>query len=476
MQMRIMNFTLSNKNTSFSFTIFYKMKKTLLISLIALLLASCKNNGNGELVGVAGRRSFYQPDPYGMVSIPTGSYTMGVGDEDIEYSHLNPARTITISPFFMDETEITNNEYRQFVFWVRDSITRKLLGQMKPEFLIKNNKKTGEVYDQPVINWDTKINGKDPNLKKSLEPMYLPKNERYFGKKEIDTRKLFYEYYFVDLIAAAKKSYTGAYESKYAGFANRPQGMKDRSVYVHKDVINVYPDTLCWLHDYAYSYNEPIAQRYFWHPSYDNYPVVGVNWKQATAFCIWRTRLYESHITSKRIAMPSEFRLPSEAEWEWAAKGGNSLSAYPWGGPYTTTDKGCYLANFKPLRGNYTVDGFARTAIVGHYPANDFGLYDMAGNVAEWCADAWDESASQFTWDMNPGYQFNAKESDKPNFKRKVIRGGSWKDIAYYIRTSTRSYEYQDSAKSYIGFRCVQDVMGQHKKESKSGKSSRVYN
>ena len=305
--------------------------------------------------------------------------------------------------------------------------------------------------------------------------MYLPENERYYRKKEIDTRKLFYEYYFIDLLAASKKDYSQPGDTKNGNFANRPQGMKDRSVYVRKEVINVYPDTLAWLHDYAYSFNDPIAQRYFWHPAYDNYPVVGVNWKQASAFCVWRTRLLESFLQRKKTAVPNEFRLPTEAEWEWAARGGNTFSPYPWGGPYTRNDKGCFLANFKPLRGNYIDDGGARTVIVAHYPANDFGLYDMSGNVSEWCADAYDESANQFTWDMNPTYLYNAKEDDPPLMKRKLVRGGSWKDIAYYLQVSTRAYEYQDSSKCYIGFRCVQDFMGRQKDDNPA-RASRIYN
>ena len=126
------------------------------------------------------------------------------------------------------------------------------------------------------------------------------------------------------------------------------------------------------------------------------------------------------------------------------------------------------------MRGDYAVDGGATTMVVAHFPANDFGLYDMAGNVAEWTLDAFDESSYNMTWDMNPAYFYNTKETDPPAMKRKVIRGGSWKDVAHYIQTSTRSYEYQDSAKCYIGFRCVQQYMGSQKGTS-GRRSSRVY-
>jgi sulfatase modifying factor 1 len=450
------------------------MRKLILYSFLLIILSSCGKSGNGELTGVISSHKFYQPDPYGMVYIPAGSFTMGVGDEDMPFAQVNEPKTITVSAFYMDETEITNSEYRQFVNWVRDSIARTIMAESKPDiFLTSKNKKTGEVYDPPYLNWKPKINWKGITEMPLLESMYLPINERYFRKKQIDTRKLFYEYFWIDMKAAAAKE-TASNGAVNGAWANRSQGFKDRSVYVRKEKTNIYPDTLTWIHDYAYSYNDPMTTKYFWHPVFDHYPVVGVNWNQARAFCIWRTQLKESSNKANHSEVVNDFRLPTEAEWEWAARAGNSLSPYPWGGPYTRTAKGCFLANFKPMRGDYSVDGGATTTIVGHYPANDFGLYDMAGNVSEWTLDAYDESSYNFTWDMNPAYFNNAKETDPPVMKRKTIRGGSWKDIAYFIQTSARSYEYQDSAKCYIGFRCIQQFMGSQKGD-RTRRSSRVY-
>ncbi len=137
------------------------MRNFLLFALAILATVSCSKSNQGELVGVRQKsKPFYQPDPYGMVFIPQGSYTMGAGGEDITASYLAQPKTISVSAFFMDETEITNNKYRQFVYWVRDSIARTILGDIQPDkYLIEENKRTGEIYDPPFLNWKTKLNG-----------------------------------------------------------------------------------------------------------------------------------------------------------------------------------------------------------------------------------------------------------------------------------------------------------------------------
>lgn len=99
----------------------------------------------------------------------------------------------------------------------------------------------------------------------------------------------------------------------------------------------------------------------------------------------------------------------------------------------------------------------------------------MAGNVAEWTNDAFDESTYNFAWDMNPSYNYNAKDSDPTALKRKVVRGGSWKDISYYLQVNARSYEFQDTSKCYIGFRCVQNFMGRQKDDNPA-RASKIYN
>lgn len=261
------------------------MKRVFLYLAALIILGSCGNSGNGELVGVQNRKPYYQPTPYGMAYIPLGSYTMGAGEEDVAYALTTQPRTVTIAAFYMDETEVTNNEYRQFVYWVRDSIARVLLGDMYPEdYLIEEDRRTGEFFDPPFLNWSTRIDWDGEEDRDILMEMYLPEHERFQRKKEFDVRKFNYEYYWVDLQAAAKKDFSQDGNVEAGALNNRPQGLQDRSVYVRKEVVNVYPDTLAWLYDYSYSFNEPLTQKYFWHPAYDNYPVVGVNWRQAKAF------------------------------------------------------------------------------------------------------------------------------------------------------------------------------------------------
>lgn len=423
------------------------MKKLLILILGVAITSGCGNSGNGQLVGVQGREIWYQPDPFGTLFIPMGSYNMGPSDQDLPYAQTAQSKTVSVQAFYMDETEITNNEYRQFVDWVRDSIARRTLGEDVGEDYLITTDEFEQELDPPQLNWAMKIKWDQDDVREALADMYYPENERFYGRKEFDTRKFLFEYYWIDLREAAQR-------------ANRAQGMVDRSVFIKKDVIRVYPDTLAWVHDFTFSFNEPMTNMYFWHPAYDEYPVVGVNWKQARAFCIWRTQLFNSHLASYGETFVQDFRLPTESEWEYAARGGLDLSPYPWGGPYVRNSNGCFLGNFKPLRGNYIDDGGFHTVKVTSYSPNDFGLYCMAGNVAEWTNNAYDESAYNFAHDLNMDYQYDAKETDLPEKKRKVIRGGSWKDIGFYLQTGTRTYEYQDTSKCYIGFRCVMTYLG----------------
>ncbi len=505
------------------------MKKLLLVGFIGLVLASCSTR-SGHLTGVLGR-TVYQPEiPLGMVYVPSGSYTMGENDEDVPFLHQTRAKTVSVQAFYMDQTEITNNEYRQFVFWVRDSIARDKIyaGLEDDEEASRYINYQDEYFDEGglemvefepsdrdinrsssnpnlslfSLNWDRKFTYDDPEIIPILADMYYPQPERFYKRREIDTRKLNFRYYWIDLREAARRGRVeiipdgidnqgnvinldhrtlstpkhpfteedqgmdkdmGKFNKK--GQNNAIRGHENRQRFIIDEEINVYPDTLCWVRDFTYSFHDPMTNMYFWHPAYDNYPVVGVTWVQAKAFSIWRTQLLNSWLVEMGDIFVNDFRLPTEAEWERAARGDLALSPYPWGGPYIRNESGCFLGNFKPMRGRYFEDGGFHTVKAFSYNPNGWGLYCMAGNVAEWCETAYDESMYEFSHDLNTDYRYDAMDWDPPSMKRKVLRGGSWKDIGYYLQTSTRTFEYQDTAKSYVGFRDVMTHLGRGGKD-----------
>jgi gliding motility-associated lipoprotein GldK len=376
---------------------------------------------------------------------------VGDNEQDVPMAQIGPNKQVTIVAFYMDETEITNNEYRQFVYSVVDSITReKLAAQNAEKYSFQLDPEGGT--DEHALNYEVKIDQEDVKANDEIKEMYYNQAETYYRTKQWDVRKLKYKYENIDLQAAAKLHRLDGYKTT-------------RDKYKTVEEVLIYPDTLVFIRDYTYSYNEPMTQVYFWHPKYDDYPVVGVNWHQAKAFCRWRTIYLNSFYSEVEENTVTDFRLPTEYEWEYASRGGRDQNKYPWGGPYIRNAKGCALANFKPGRGEYSSDGGVFPVRVSSYFPNDFGLYDMAGNVAEWTISAYAESGNLFTHDLNPDYQYNAKADDPETLKRKTIRGGSWKDIGHYIQCGTRTYEYQDSANSYTGFRCVMSYIGRSNRD-----------
>lgn len=445
------------------------MKKFILLTAVITVLASCGSKDRGELVGVQGKK-WHPEKPYGMELIPGGAFIMGKADEDLAGVNDAPGKTVTVRAFYMDATEITNSEYRQFVHWVRDSILRMKLAIIADDFgLTPEDGGTGDyafkdadttdmtVYEKymyenytglgPTGYEGRKIN-KDIDLvfdtseypdeyyAEVMDSMYLPLEESYNGQRTWDVKKFKFQYNYMDIREAAR---------------NRGVARKD---VIKKEEIEIYPDTTVWIRDFAYSYNEPMHNDYFWHDAYSDYPVVGVTWHQAKAFCEWRTINKNSYQKSKKgAAMVNRFRLPSESEWEYAARGGLQAATYPWGGPYTKSDRGCFMANFKPVRGDYAADQALYTVEAKSYEPNDYNLYNMAGNVAEWVDSSYDPSSYEYVSTINPSV-------NDPDNNRKGVRGGSWKDVAYFLQVSSRDYEYADSARSYIGFRTVQDYMG----------------
>ncbi|PMD92304.1 gliding motility lipoprotein GldJ [Siphonobacter sp. BAB-5405] len=404
--------------------------KTLFYWLGALMLltTSCKKNKRPDSVhigknstatgiaynakeGFSTPKSFKgQPTGPNLVYIEGGRFVMGSLEEDVAGVHNNVDRTVTVQSFFMDETEIANVHYLEYLYAIQR-----------------------------------------------------------------DSSQEFYE--------------------------------------------AALPDTTVWASEMAF--NDTYVEQYLRYPGFRMYPVVGVSWVQAQDYSAWRTGAVNNDLARKatgggkkgkkgaealaeataqqysggRAAIETgyvlpNYRLPTEAEWEYAAKAligtqyvdenQTHQRVYPWDGSSlrksSGRNKGTMLANYKRGRGDYagiagrSNDGAIITDEVYSYPPNDFGLYNMAGNVNEWVWDVYRPSSFQVFSDLNPvrrdGYLDQAKNYDTEDFnslisnRSRVYKGGSWADIAYWLAPGTRRYLDQDSSTATIGFRCSMIAVG----------------
>ena len=465
----------------------------LLMSIVSLTLATSCASGSasqatgGEVTGVSAS-SWTEPTPYGMVLVSRGSIKAGPQEADSAWNLRPDSRGISVDAFWMDETEVTNSKYKQFVFWVRDSIIRERLADPayggNEEFRIEEDREGNPI--EPRINWGKPIPWRNANEDeaRAIESMY--RTNPITGVRELDPEQLNYRYETYNHTEAAKRKHRlnparREYNTDKPVPTDVPLISKDTAYvddngeiirqtitrgltgdydFVNTYIVNVYPDTTAWINDFDNAYNEPYVRMYFSHGGYNEYPVVGVSWEQANAFANWRTDFLRRSLGREGIYI-EPYRLPTEAEWEFAARAGVSDNKYPWAGDLPLTEeKGCFYANFKPQEGNYVQDGHVITSRVGTYAPNDFGLYDMAGNVSEWTSTAFTESVSKLTSDLNPEYRYDAAPEDPYKMKRKIVRGGSWKDVAHNIRSDIRMWEYQNEQRSYIGFRCVRTQIG----------------
>ncbi|MEO0900212.1 MAG: SUMF1/EgtB/PvdO family nonheme iron enzyme [Bacteroidota bacterium] len=384
--------------------------RSIIVGISALLIAgfftSCASHKDkinrvgkrNSKTGIKYGEDTYEPVKFkesesapGLVLIPGGTFMMGGGEKDIEMMKNNRQRQVTVQSFYLDETEISNIDWKVFI-------------------------------------------------------------------KQMDN-------------------------------TSGDGGLK-------KDEL--LPDTNVWRRDLAF--NDPYAETYYSHPAFDMYPIVGVNWHQANEYCKWRTKVVNEAILEddeEATTYPS-YRLPTEAEWEYAARGLQESEVYSWEGKSLRNRKGQFRANFKPGRGDYAgwrggdghhmTDGYMITAPVGEFWPNDFGLYNMSGNVAEWTQDTYRLLSLEDVDDFNPfrrkgkteirpddwldDVTYKAKESllynpdelssdDADPFDNvKVYRGGSWNDIAYYLSPGVRRYFPADSSHATIGFRCAMIRVG----------------
>ncbi len=330
-----------------------------------------------------------QPAGPNLAFIQGGRTTLGSYEEDILNSRDNLERTVTVASFYMDETEVANIHWLEYLYYV-----------------------------------------------------------------QLDSSREFYE--------------------------------------------SALPDTTVWARELAF--NDPYVEHYLRYPAFRYHPVVGVTWVQANDYCKWRTSVVNQKLAEDNgledipesaggripletgVVLP-DYRLPTEAEWEYAAQaliGTQWLDEnqthkrlYPWDGhalrnPYGK-EMGYFLANFKRGRGDYAGiagklnDGAMITAYIYEFPPNEFGLYNMAGNVNEWVQDVYRPLSFQDFEDLNPvrrnDYQDATSQYDAENSlindRVRVYKGGSWKDVAYWLSPGTRRFLEEDSATATIGFRCA---------------------
>ena len=471
------------------------IRRVLVGAALASLATACMGpaggaSAGGELTGVPAV-AWNEPAPYGMVLVKRGSLKIGPEQPDSLWGTNVPTKEVSVDAFWMDETEVTNSKYKQFVFWVRDSIIRERLADPayggNELYKIEEDREGNPV--KPHLNWNKPIPWKKATEDEQLAIESVNRIHPVEGYKMLDADQMNYFYEFFDQTQAAlrKNRLDAAQRNLNTDVRLDPDEVvlisKD-TAYVDEDgrivsetivrplsslydfqnsyIVNIYPDTTCWVNDFQNAYNEPYMKLYFSHPTYNDYPVVGVSWEQANAFCVWRTNYLLGGMRG-----PSRFvqryRLPSEVEWEYAARGADG-GIYPWKEQATKSDKGCFYGNFKPDKGDYTQDGNLITTRVGAYAPNANGLYDMAGNVAEWTSTVYTEAGVRAMNDINPDLTYNAAREDPYVMKRKTVRGGSWKDVAAFIRSDARTYEYQNVGRSYIGFRCVRTQIGYNRK------------
>ncbi len=412
---------------------------------------------------------------------------MGTDSIDSIWGMPQVSRTVSVEAFWMDRHEVTNAEYRQFVQYVRDSILRERLADPAyggDERYKRYENKSGEPI-APVLDWSIPL----PREQRATEEELKAINSLYYthpitGERRLDARQLLYRYEQYDHLAAARYEHllrprernstwhTPAPElpmiSKDTAYIEPSGQVVRRQItrrlgsaydFVNTYIVAIYPTEEVWTTDWPDASNATYQRRYFTHPAYDRYPVVGVTWEQATAYCAWRTMRY---IQSNKIPEGQSvepYRLPTEAEFEYAARAGNSHQHYPWSAEGMLDGEDCLCGNFMPAEGNYTADKHLITAPVGSYAPNSYGLYDLGGNVAEWTSSAWSLSALQGRDGINPVQEHSADRAGDYSAARKVVKGGSWKDIAKYVRANSRVMEYQDRPRSYIGFRCVRSLV-----------------
>ena len=293
----------------------------MLCAVMAVVLTGCFGSksvsaSGGEVTGASGR-AFTEPTPHGMTLIKRGHLKMGIDKQDSLWGKQTPVRDISVEGFWMDEYEVTNSMYRQFVNYVRDSILRERLADPAyggdESYKIEEDKNGDPVT--PHLNWKKALPRKpNEDEQRAFESLYV--TNPVTGEKSLDCRQMNYRYEIYDYTEAAKRKYRPNFEERELNTDLRPN--PNEKIWISKDtayiddegkivretinreytgpwdflntyIVNIYPDTTCWVNDFPNAENESYMRYYFTNAAYNDYPVVGVTWEQANAFCAWRT-------------------------------------------------------------------------------------------------------------------------------------------------------------------------------------------
>jgi sulfatase modifying factor 1 len=368
-------------------------KLTLGLVFLAVLMCTqaCKSSSSiYKAPKVNAFKSGKLPAPPGMVYVPSGTILFKSSLDSAD-----KGMNVSLSAFFMDETEVTNKQYREFLNWVADSIA--VTDYLKDDQYFIN---AGEPEDVRRINWK-KVKSvsplwksKDPLIRDQLAPMVIVQGTQRSLNPEI----LRYEFSYQKTKGNAKKVFV-------------------------TDQVLVMPVEDIWSSDFPNAQLASLDLNYFTHESFDYYPVVGVTWRQARAFTDWRSK--EIRATLIKNSYLSGFQLslslPTEAQWQYAAEG--KLDPRDTTATTRVTIDGAegkekLAVNFKQGEGTYSRDGATFTLPVKSYTPNAFGIYNMAGNVSEWTLDAFSPSAVAFVNDLNPALLYDADEKDADALKR----------------------------------------------------------
>lgn len=315
--------------------------------------------------------------------------SLDVHDSDFLRFHLNAdqvfdmTKTTTGPDFHIAKTEVSNAQYREFI---KDCI-RQWIKENKPE-VVKQYKDGAPEYIKTAYEW----------------LRYEPEN-RFHG----DTLK---NYTWAELEMQMRNL-----DCKRITWKGIP----------------VYPNTNAWHEDFPYSFNEPLTISYFHHPKYTNYPVVGISQVQAAMYCEW---------LSKKNTNGFVYRLPTEQEWERAAsvlseKPSKKSSGSPVKNNYLRNSKGCYIANYYPVFGNFSIDGGLYPVQVQSYFPNHTGCFNMQGNVAEWTSTSMPFKNGE---NMSEGY---------------LVKGGAWNLPEATCTVGSRCIFNKNEQRSFVGFRIV---------------------